>query len=272
MRAQGASASAHHDEHIVLRIAAALTSVERRANGPMSTPDDLYRPPSASAPADGGAPALAVRRRDARVFAGCVAAGSLFWGVVEGFRAGLALQVFGAESSIAGVVALGALRLDGAGVAASAAAVTIVVATHRLAVAGSAPPRTRDLWPILVALPLAAPIAGCLITAAALGVATLGFDVWLNASLSNLGSLVIPRDPLVGVGFGCVLALLLFGAARATRGYLGNTGGRTARILVAVAATQGMAAIVNAEVSSRALQGPDPYLQRAANRLNEQGD
>jgi hypothetical protein len=207
-------------------------------------------------------------RRGAQVLAGWVLGWSLSLGVVEGMRAGYALRVFGAEPWIAWVVALGALRLRGAGVAASAVAVAIVTTCHRRAAALTPLPRTRSLWPVFAALPLVTPIAACLLTASGVATASLVFDIPVSTSWEGIRAHLIPADLLAGMGIACLLALVLAVAARATLRVLTRMrGGLLAKILVVLVTTRGMTTLVNAALEAGSPSGVDPIFQGASDRL-----
>lgn len=68
----------------------------------------------------------------------------------------------------------------------------------------------------------------------------------------------------------CLFALLVFGAARATRRLLGTIAtrrGGVVAILVAVIATTRMTTLVNAALEAGSPSGVDPIFQGAADRL-----
>ena len=234
----------------------------------MSTPDDLYRPPKTAPPANDGGLSAAEWQRGAKILAGGLIGGSLLLGVVDGVRAGLALRVFGAEAWLGWLVACGAIRRLGAGVASSAVAVTVVAMCHRRAAAKEPLPRTRSMWPVFAALPLVTPIATCLIIAAVFGVASLGFDVPVGVSWARVREHVIPVDAGAGMAMACLLTLLLGAAVRGARRLLATTqGGLIARVLVVVVATQGMASFVNDALWGGSSSGIDPGLQNVIEQL-----
>src|SRR5690242_7839686 len=100
-------------------------------------------------------PSSADWRHAAKVFAGWIASASLVSGAVSALRAGYALRAFSAESRIAGIVAIGALRIGAAHVAASAASVALVAMTHRRPSTSPGSQRSKMPWQIYAAVPFA---------------------------------------------------------------------------------------------------------------------
>ena len=133
-----------------------------------------YAPPRSPREAP---PPLADRRRAARAFAGWLVGASLGGGAARALQAGHVLSHFGMEAWAAFPLALSALRVDSAHVAASAAGVALVMATHDGSqAAGGARPALLP-WHLYAAVPLATPVAAALLLAAGVGTTAVVYHV-----------------------------------------------------------------------------------------------
>lgn len=171
-----------------------------------------YRPPVETPSPLTGALSKAELRTAAYVLGAWLFAASLLGGLAVSLEAGHALGVFGAESWLAWVVAIGFFRQRGASAAASAAVVAIATLQHGRMKAGQAAPRTRDYWPVLVAAPPAALVSACLMTALVIAVASVHYGVPAATSWTGIAAHFQWTDIPVGTGtaglLACVIALI----------------------------------------------------------------
>jgi hypothetical protein len=181
------------------------------------------------------------------VFTGWIAGASLVSGSASALRAGYALQVFSAESRIAGIVAIGALRIGAAHVAASAASVALVAMTHRRPSTSPGSQGSKMPWQIYAAVPFATPIAACVMSIAGVGVATLGFNVTPGSSWEEIRRITLLADPLHGLVVACLFAMILgVTAAAASSQFLAIRWGLVTKIIVASVVTQVMTGVIGA--------------------------
>jgi ABC-type transporter Mla maintaining outer membrane lipid asymmetry permease subunit MlaE len=149
-------------------------------------------------------------RRAAKAFVGWLLGASLVVGSTLALQTGYALGAFGAEARISGLLAVSVLRSSAAGVAASAASVALVVATH---------PEPRKavgpLWQIYVLVPLAMPLAAAVMMTVGVGVAALGFGVGPGASWQSVREIATLGDALYGLVLACAYAVVLGAIAAA---------------------------------------------------------
>jgi hypothetical protein len=186
---------------------------------------------------------------------------SLATGVLEAWRGARALAVFGAESWTVPLVALGALRLRGAGVVTSAAALALVVLAHSRRAAGR--PVVWPRWPTFLLLPLSAPVASSLMAAAAMATVSLGYELPLEATWPAIGRFVTLGDLALGAGLAGVLGVALAAAVAGLGGPLA-TGrwGLGTKLVLALGLVQLVIELLNATLGSAA-----PWADSAAGSL-----
>lgn len=216
----------------------------------MSASDHLYRPPEASHASQDASLSGAELRFVLKVFLFLWAGGSLVLGVVACLEAGYALDHFSMAWWVAGVVAVGALRLHGAGVVCSSAAMALVIVAHRRPTMVPALRGRGVVWGGLLSFPFLAFGAACLMIGAAAGAAALVFDVSVHRSWDRVEHLTAPVDPLVGAGFAAFFGLLLVGAAPLVGRLLSRVSRRLlVKVVLALILSRATVAMANAAVS-----------------------
>ena len=227
-----------------------------------------YDPPGTDAGAAGAKLSRSDWNRAARVFVGWTVASALLGGAADAMRIGYALQTFGAEYRTVGIVAVGALRTGGARVVVTAATIALVVAIHRRSVPSGPVATTSRHWPMLLALPITAPVAACLIVGAAFAVASFAFGIPFRASWTSTVGFVRLVDPLFGVLAASISAALL-GAAipTAIRFMVATRRGLPIKIAAALLASLALNTLVGAtlDATSPAADAVLPSLEAQVN-------
>ena len=136
-----------------------------------------YRPPVETPSPAKEALSKGEQRRAAYVLGASLLATSILGGLVMARDFGDALHYFEMDGWLAWIAVVGIFRQHGATVAAIAAVVTIATLQHDRRKAGQTAPRTRDYWPVLVAVPPAALVSACLMTALVIAVASAHYGV-----------------------------------------------------------------------------------------------
>jgi len=214
--------------------------------------DNPYEAPRAE-----GAPSPSIDlRRAARAFAGWLLGASLVAGALRALQAGHALSAFSAEPHIGGLLAVSAFRAGAAHLAAAAASVALVVATHPSPPPSAAGRRAIRPWVLYAAVPLATPIAACAMIAAGVGTAALTYDVAPRASWQGVLELIHLGDSLCGIASACLYALVL-AAIVAVVGprFTSARRGLGARIVIALLATGLVTGIVGGAVNAAFPEG-----------------
>lgn len=182
-----------------------------------AAPEAIYRAPLETPAPVTGALSTAELRTAAYVIGAWLFAASLLAGLAVSLETGHALGVFGAESWLVWVVAISFLRRHGASAAASAAVVAIATLQHRRVSAGAELPRTRDLWPVLSAVPIGAVLSACLMTAVAIVIALSQYGIAAATSWTKIAEHLQLSDIPVGMATAAVFACGIALIARLTR-------------------------------------------------------
>lgn len=226
----------------------------RCGDGEVMEPHNPYEPPGKGGRASGVALSVSDWRRGIKVFAGWTLVSAILSGTVNAMRAAHALRGFGAEERAVGIIAVGALRLEGVRVAVSAAAMALVVAFHRRSEPAAPAPTTGQLWPMMLVLPVTAVVAACVIVGAALAVASLAFGVPCHASWASAVRFVCVEDPLVGICAAALSAAILGVAVpRGIRWMTANPRGLLVKMAVALLAAMVLNTVVGIAVEALSL-------------------
>ncbi|MBK9260400.1 MAG: ABC transporter permease [Polyangiaceae bacterium] len=227
----------------------------------MNDTENLYRPPaSAESAEDVARLSRSEWRYVAKVFAIATVATSIFWGVTLTLQTTYALKAFSAEGRVAGIVFVSALREMGRVAVGFAACIALVLLVHRRMDADIRPPAGGIFLPVMVVLPLAAPIAGLIMCVTSLCFLLVGFEQPFALCWDAIRSTLVYQDPLLGM-LSATAQTFVFGAlateiARRIARYEGWT---ILKILI-ISLVMGFFSQIATSVSWYALYHDDPAL------------
>jgi hypothetical protein len=227
----------------------------------MSESTNPYQAPQADTL---GHPSSMEWRRPAKLFVGWLAGVSLVGGVGLALQMGYALSNFSAEHRIWFIMVISALRFLGAKVAAFAASFAFVTAIHRRPSTSTDRQELQVPWQLYLAVPLAAPLAACMMMIAGSGVAALVFNVTPAEYWTEIWKFALVTDLLVGEAAACLYAVGLGAiAAAGGRRLSAMRRGLVTKLIVAWLVTSVVIGVVEAVLNAVLFEETDPLPEGA---------
>lgn len=169
------------------------------------------------------------------------------------------MRTFAIEHFVPLIMEVGALRVWGAQVAASAASVAFVASLHRPASTSTDARGAPVPWQLYAAVPLAAPVSGCIMIIAGGGVTALVFNVVPAEYWKGIGEHAVVTDPLCGAAVACLYAVALGAvAAAAGRRLSAMRRGLVVKIIIALFVTSLIVGVIGAVLDAALWSEADP--------------